>query len=153
MFLVLLGFFLALRFDLSLAQPKKLSVLAVQDLRFGIVIAGTDKTVSPTDNAAAEFKVTAPESSVVLVQFDLPSSLSLNGSGSPTLLISFGNESAGWAHEPWQNPTLFNPSIPQEIPLVQSYNFYVWVGGTVKPLMNQQAGKYSGSLTIIVTLK
>ena len=149
MFLVLLGFFLALRFDLSLAQG--LDVKKQNDLSFGIVIAGTTKTVYPTDNAAAEFKVTAPNGSVVELRFDLPSSLSLNG-GSATLLISFGNNSAGWAHTPKGQQTLFNPSIPQEIPLEQSNNFYVWVGGTVSPPPDQQAGDYSGVLTIKVTL-
>jgi len=150
MFLVLLGFLLALRFDLSLAQG--LDVKKQNDLSFGIVIAGTTKTVYPTDNAAAEFKITAPNGSVVELRFDLPSSLSLNG-GSATLPISFGNNSAGWAHKPRGQQTLFDPSIPQVIQVTESNNLYVWLGGTVSPPMDQQAGDYSGVLRITVTLK
>ena len=149
MFLVLLGFLLALRFDLSLAQG--LDVKKQNDLSFGIVIAGTDKTVLPTDASAAEFKVTAPNGSFVELRFELPSSL--NGPGGAQLTIYFGNNSAGWAHKPQGQQTLFDPSIPQVIQVTESNNLYVWVGGTVSPPMDQQAGDYSGLLRITVTLK
>ncbi len=124
-----------------------ITVSAVQDLGFGNVFPGLNKTVAVTDAAAGHFSVAGQASANVNLTFALPANLS-DGGGN---LLPIGS----WTGE--QNTTgtatgsNFVPSGAATASALSGTGaLHVFVGGTVAPALNQPAGVYSGSVQMTV---
>ena len=124
-----------------------LTVAAGNNLLFGNVTPGVDKTIGITDAGAGTFNVTKAANSDVTLSFTLPASLT---SGAATLPI--GTWTGGWNTTPVPaGATSFTPSAGGHTtgPTL-STALHVFVGATVSPAAAQAAGTYTGSVTMSV---
>ncbi len=117
------------------------------DLDFGEVFPGVNKTIAATATEAAEFAIQGEASTPVNVTFTIPTNL-LDGSN--TLPI------ANWTGltnttQSQVGGSSFTPSASaHQVTLHTNGQLYVYVGATVQPPANQAAGSYSAVLTITV---
>ncbi|HXE58367.1 MAG TPA: DUF4402 domain-containing protein [Gemmatimonadales bacterium] len=124
-----------------------LTVVGAQNLSFGNVFPGLNKTVAVTDAGAGRFDVAGQANANVSLSFVLPSNLS-DGSGN---LLPIGS----WTGEHNTTGTAtganFTPSAgATNTTLSGTGNLYVFIGGQVTPAVNQPAGLYSGSVQMTV---
>ena len=126
-----------------------ISVANEQDLEFGDVVPGFATTVAPGDLGAGRFQVSGAGVLEVALNFStLPSELD-HGTSASTLPISFGAGSAGVGATSAAVSTTFDPSGPQDANL-SGGALFVFIGGTVTPTVAQEAGAYSGTITLEV---
>lgn len=143
------------------------------DLVFGNVTPGNTKTISVgssvisgiaggTTESAAQFTVSKGANSEVILSFDLPTNLT---SGSNNLEIEFADASdtklsrlTTSEASDGENPEDFTPGSDFVTLTSADYSsyfsateFYVWLGGTVKPTNDQAQGEYSGQITLTAT--
>lgn len=123
------------------------TVAAGNNLQFGNVTPGVNKTVGIADAGAGRFDVTKAASQGVTLSFTLPTDLTSGGNNLPI---------AGWTGG-WnttQTPagaTTFTPSAAgTNTAATASTGLYVYVGATVSPGAAQPAGAYSGDVTMSV---
>jgi hypothetical protein len=124
-----------------------INVNGFQQLNFGNVFPGLNKTVLATDlTNAGRFDVTGQASTGVILSFTLPATLS---SGSNTMpIVSYTGEYAGNTAQ--TGATAFTPASGASPSLNGSGQLYVWVGAQVQPATNQASGTYTGSITLTV---
>jgi hypothetical protein len=124
-----------------------ITVAAGNDLQFGNVTPGVNKTVAISDAGAGRFDVTKAATSGVTLSFTLPTDLS-----SGTDLLPIGTWTGGWNSV--QSPagaTTFTPSAGgTNTAVTAGTNLWVYVGATVSPAGGQAAGAYSGDVTMSV---
>lgn len=122
-----------------------LTVAGANDLQFGNVTPGVNKTVAIADGGAGRFDVTKAASSGVALSFTLPANLT---SGANTLPI--GSWTGGWNTSPSPaGATSFTPSASATNTTVTAgTGISVYVGATVSPAVAQAAGAYTGVVTM-----
>lgn len=126
-----------------------ISVANEQDLQFGDVIPGFPTTVAPSDPDAGRFLVSGAGALEVTLDFGtLPSELDHVTTAS-TLPLSFGAGSAGTGTSALSVGSTFDPSATLTTNL-SSGALYVFLGGTVSPVVSQEAGDYDGTITLTV---
>ena len=124
-----------------------INVVGAQQLQFGNVFPGVNKTVAATDlTNAGRFDVTGQASTPVTVSFTLPATLASGGNTMP--IASYTGIHALLATQ--AGGVAFTPSSGATPTLSGTGNLYVWVGAQVQPATNQAAGVYTGSITMTV---
>lgn len=123
------------------------TVAAGNDLQFGNVTPGVDKTVGFADAGAGSFNVTKAANQGVTLSFTLPTDLS---DGTNNLPI--GTWTGGWNTTPTAaGATTFTPSAAgTNTAATVGTDIHVFVGATVSPGAGQVAGAYSGTVTMSV---
>ena len=122
-----------------------LTVAAGNNLQFGNVTPGVNKTVAIADANAGRFDVTKVANSGVTVSFTLPTDLA-----SGTDLLPIGTWTGGWNTTPTPAGAIaFTPSAAGTNTAVTAGTaIHVYVGATVSPAAAQAAGNYSGTVTM-----
>ena len=124
-----------------------INVVGAQQLSFGNVFPGVNKTVAATDLAnAGRFDITGQASTPVTLSFTLPATLSSAGNTMP--IASFTGIHALLVTQ--AGGVAFTPSSGATTPLSGTGAMFVWVGAQVQPATNQAAGVYTGSVTMTV---
>jgi spore coat protein U-like protein len=124
-----------------------INVIGAQQLNFGNVFPGVNKTINATDLAnAGRFDVTGQASTPVILSFTLPATLSSGGNTMP--IVSYTGEYA--QNNLQTGATAFAPASGATPSLNASGALWVWVGAQVQPATNQVAGVYTGSITMTV---
>ncbi len=159
------------------ATAQVVSVIEVtgqNNLIFGNVTPGNDKSVSSTGGVtqgiatggeqAGRFYVTKGANTEVLVEFTLPDALiNQTGGGAEELEISFSSIDARFSSDESDqangaNHVAFNPDEVQTLEndgataaYFAATEFRVYIGGTVKPTVDQTAGNYETDIDLTVT--
>lgn len=137
-----------------LARANVLTPVTVtpqQDLDFGNVIPGTNKSVTITGATAGRWLVQGTAGAEVDIDFTaLPGNLT---SGANNLPIVYGATDAG--HNGANNPATaatFNPATGTLANISNpAATLFVWLGGTVQPAAAQASGLYTGTVTLTAT--
>lgn len=126
-----------------------ISVTGDNDLTFGDVSPGVNKTVAPNDATAGLFTVSGGADASVELQFStLPSTLS---DGTNTLPISY-NANFGDTYNAANDFTPSEGTAFSGSPTIPSDgDMNVFLGGTVTPAGTQAAGNYSATITLTAT--
>jgi hypothetical protein len=124
-----------------------LTVAAGNNLAFGNVTPGVNKTVAIADAGAGRFDVTKAANSGVTLSFTLPTDLASGGD-----LLPIGTWTGGWNTS--QTPVGANGFTPSgagtNTSVTAGTAIHVYVGATVSPAAAQAAGNYSGNVTMSV---
>jgi hypothetical protein len=122
-----------------------LTVTAGNNLVFGNVTPGVNKTIAITDGGAGTFNVGKAAASGVTLSFTLPTDLT-----SGTDLLPIGSWTGGWNTSATPaGATTFTPSAAGTSTTVNAATaLTVFVGATVSPATTQAAGTYSGTVTM-----
>jgi hypothetical protein len=130
-----------------------LSINGTGNLNFGNVAQGVAATIDPrTSVNAGRFHLGGFLFLQFRLTFTLPAQLQ-RFPGPATMPISFGATSGCARPTNVQATcTYFNPANPfiQRFPFAFPAHYYVWVGGTVNPAVNQPGGVYQGTITATV---
>jgi hypothetical protein len=124
-----------------------ITVAAGNDLQFGNVTPGANKTIAIADAGAGRFDVTKAANTGVTLSFTLPANLTSGGDNLP-----IGTWTGGWntAQTP-AGATAFTPSVGgTNTAVTAGTDVYVYVGATVSPAAAQAAGSYTGLVTMSV---
>ncbi len=130
-------------------RAQGVAVSRLADLAFGAVITGLPATVLPTDATAGEFLISAPNKSVVMMTFVLPTALT----GAGTMPVTFGAGSAGWSLTNLPSgATFFDPHDGAQVTMpAGAKSIYVWLGGSLGTVsQSQPSGNYTGTVTLSV---
>jgi len=123
-----------------------ITVTAANNLDFGNVFPGVNKTVLVTDAAAGRFNVTGQASAPVSMTFVLPANLI---SGGNTLPI--GNWTGNYNTVAAPTGTNFTPSAAATAATLSGTGaLFVYVGAQVTPAVGQPAGNYTGTVQMTV---
>jgi hypothetical protein len=129
----------------TVQQP--ITVTKNNDLSFGSVFPGLDKSIAVTAGGAAKFTVAGQASTPVNLTFTLPATIA---SGGNTLTI------ASWTGhhattDVTSGGTTFTPSASAtSATLSGTGGLFLYVGATAQPTVTQASGSYSGSMTMTV---
>lgn len=130
---------------------ETLTITGVNDLVFGDITQGQNKTVVPTDALAGRFDITGEAGSEVGISFTLPTELDLT-SGPDVMGISFSTTSG--IHHTVNDAgagTTYNPGVGATTTLdAGSGQLFVFIGGEVQPSAGQFPGNYEGTITLTV---
>ncbi|HEX6966219.1 MAG TPA: DUF4402 domain-containing protein [Gemmatimonadaceae bacterium] len=136
----------------TVLQP--ITITGSNDLQFGNVFPGVNKTVDYTDATnAGQFTVSGDGGAQVAVSFDLPTDL--NGPSGSTLPIDTWTGYYNTTNSTSSGGSTFTPSSSAvDTNLSGSTgsagSLYVFLGATVKPATNQTQGSYSNTVTMTV---
>jgi hypothetical protein len=122
-----------------------ITVAGTNNLLFGNVTPGVNKTVAITDAGAGLYTVTKAANQGLTLSFTLPANLT---SGANNLPI--GTWTGGWntAANP-ATATAFTPSAAGvNTAVTAGVQTFVYVGATVSPAAAQVAGTYTGNVTM-----
>jgi hypothetical protein len=124
-----------------------IDVVGAQQLDFGNVFPGVNKTVAATDLVnSGRFDVTGQVNTPVTLSFTLPATLSFGANTMP--IVSY---TGVYAQNSAQTPgTAFAPASGATPTLSGIGALWVWIGAQVQPATNQAAGIYTGSITMTV---
>jgi hypothetical protein len=125
-----------------------LTAVGVNDLDFGVVIAGTPTAPTNLANQAGRWDVTGEPSAPVTVNLTLP--LNLSGAGGDIPISFSATDGLLWAPFPTTSST-FNPNVPLVTALDGSGNLTVGISGTVSPPVGTTTGNYTGTITLTVS--
>jgi hypothetical protein len=130
----------------------QVTVQGRQPLDFGITLAGVNASVAPTDAVhAGLFYAVDRLHGVVQVSLALPTTLT--GPSGKTLTLKFAaTDGVIRTTGAGATSTTFNPKISKNVTLSTSPDFYVELGGTVQPIAKQVTGKYTGTITLTITV-
>ena len=122
-----------------------LTVAGANDLQFGNVTPGVNKTIAIADAGAGRFDVTKAANSGVALSFTLPTNLTSSGNNLP-----IGSWTGGWNTSATPaGATTFTPSATATNTTVTAgTTLSVYVGATVSPAAAQAAGSYTGVETL-----
>jgi len=134
---------------------QALTVTTLSNLNFGSVPKGVATTVQPTAAGAGAWQIQGSKNADVSITFVLPALLTnIQALPGSTMPISFAATSARWnrATNNVAGATAFNPVAGTTGKLGPPANpyIYLWMGGTVSPVVTAKPGIYTG--TIIVTI-
>lgn len=123
------------------------TVAAGNDLQFGNVTPGVNKTLAIADAGAGRFDVTKAGGQGVTLAFTLPANLTDGGNNLP-----IGSWTGGWNTSATPaGATAFTPSAAgTNTTATAGTGISVYVGATVSPGVAQVAGSYSGTVTMSV---
>ncbi|MDP3911838.1 MAG: hypothetical protein Q8Q14_15750 [Gemmatimonadales bacterium] len=124
-----------------------INVVGAQQLNFGNVFPGVNKSVAATDlTNGGRFDVTGQASAPVSVSFTLPATLA---SGANTMPIdTYTGVHADNAAQ--TGGVAFNPVSGASPTLSASGELFVWVGARAVPATNQAQGVYTASIIMTV---
>ncbi len=129
----------------TVQQP--ITVTKNNDLSFGNVFPGVNKSVAVNAAGAAKFTTAGQASTPVNLTFTIPATIA---SGGNTLTLS------SWVghHSGVDLPTggtSFTPSASATSATLSALgNLYVYVGATAEPTATQASGSYTGNMTMTV---
>lgn len=124
-------------------------VVRMRDLSFGTILSGTTSSVSKTSANSAQWRFTglfALGGSFVLT---LPTTLT-----GPGTAIALTFSTTDGQRSTTNNPstgTSFDPHVSQSVSVLFNGTVYVWLGASVSPPINQQAGTYSATVVLTTT--
>ena len=124
-----------------------ITVSSGNDLDFGNVFPGVNKTVATSDAGAGTFSATGQASAAVNISFTLPAQLTSGGNNMPI---------GSWSgcHDVDNTHAGCTPFVPSGAATGTAFGaagtLFVWIGGQVTPAANQAAGLYSGTITMQV---
>lgn len=127
----------------SVQQP--ITVVAANALAFGNVFPGVAKAIPLASPSAGRFDVTGQANAPVNMTFVVPANLTLGANNLPiTFTGSWNgiNDPAGTAFTPSAAATAATFSATGTL--------FVFVGGTVTPVVSQAPGGYSGTVQMTV---
>ena len=131
----------------SATVQQPITVTKNNDLSFGSVFPGVDKSIAVTAGGAAKFTVAGQASTPVNLTFTIPATIA--SSGNNLTLASWTGHHA--TTDVTSGGTTFTPSASAtSATLSGSGALYVYVGATAQPTSTQAAGSYSGSMTMTV---
>jgi Domain of unknown function (DUF4402) len=129
----------------TVQQP--ITVTKNNDLSFGNVFPGLNKTIAVTAGGAAKFTVAGQASTPVNLTFTVPATIA---SGGNNLTINSWTGHYNTTDAP-TGGTTFTPSTSATTATLASDGaLYVYVGATAAPTASQAAGSYSGTMTMTV---
>jgi hypothetical protein len=129
----------------TVQQP--ITVTKNNDLSFGNVFPGIDKSIAVTAGGAAKFTIAGQATTPVNLTFTIPATIA-SGGNNLTLASWTGHHSGT---DLPTGGTTFTPSASAtSATLNGSGALYVYVGATAQPTGTQAAGSYSGSVTMTV---
>jgi uncharacterized protein DUF4402 len=129
----------------TVQQP--ITVTKNNDLSFGSVLPGIDKSIAVTAGGAAKFTVAGQASTPVNLTFTIPATITSSGNN-----LALANWTGHYATtDVTSGGTTFTPSASAtSATLSGSGALYVYVGATAQPTSSQPAGSYTGSMTMTV---
>ncbi|HET7565194.1 MAG TPA: DUF4402 domain-containing protein [Gemmatimonadaceae bacterium] len=136
----------------TVLQP--ITITGSNDLQFGNVFPGVNKTVDYTDATnAGKFTVGGDGGAQVAVSFTLPTDL--NGPAGSTLPISTWTGYYNTTNSATSGGASFTPSATSFNTNLSGTtgspgSLYVFLGATVTPAVNQTQGAYSNTVTMTV---
>ncbi len=123
-----------------------ITVAAANNLDFGNVFPGVNKTVAVTDAAAGRFNVTGQASAPVSLTFVLPANLSAGAN-----LLPIANWTGNHNTSAAPSGTGFTPSAAATAATLSATGqLFVYVGAQVTPAVGQVAGNYTGTVQMTV---
>jgi hypothetical protein len=129
----------------TVQQP--ITVTKNNDLSFGAVFPGVNKSIAVTAGGAAKFTVSGQASTQVNLSFTLPATIA---SGGNNLTINTWTGHYNTLDAP-TGGTSFTPSTSATTATLHTDgSLYVYVGATAAPTAAQVAGSYSGTMTMTV---
>ncbi len=139
---------------LPLSTPPLAAQVTMRNMSFGTILPGISRSIDPLSPNSAQWRYPALVTLILGASFTLPTSLARSGGG-PSLPISFCSTCAIYRIGT-NNPsggTYFNPnSGVSGLSINLLTTIYFWLGATVNPSPTQQAGSYSGTITLTVTI-
>ena len=122
-----------------------ITVAAGNNLQFGNVTPGVNKTIAIADAGAGRFDVTKAANEGVTLAFTLPTNLTSGGNNLP-----IGSWTGGWNTSATPaGATAFTPSAGgTNTTQTAGTGIFVYVGATVTPAAAQAAGSYTGTVTM-----
>ncbi|UCD17117.1 MAG: hypothetical protein JSV44_11800 [Candidatus Zixiibacteriota bacterium] len=131
-----------------------LVVIGENDLIFGTVFPGVDKTVDKaTVGFAGEFSIQGNNLAEITIDFTLPDSLMHEDSLS-YMRISFTDIDASFEDGTGGGQSapagIINPLGPSTENLGAAGQMTIWIGGMVEPGITQTGGDYIGDITLTV---
>jgi hypothetical protein len=131
----------------SATVQQPITVTKNNDLSFGNVFPGVDKSIAVTAGGAAKFTVAGQASTPVNLTFTIP--VTIASGGNTLTLASWTGHYA--TTDVTSGGTTFTPSASAtSATLSGSGALYVYVGATAQPSSTQAAGSYSGNMTMTV---
>jgi len=132
----------------SVSGIAPLTAAGVNDLNFGVVIAGTPKAPTSLASDAGRFNLSGEPTTPVSVSFTLPTVLT--GAGSATVPITFGStDGLLWSPYPGTHTT-FNPNAPFFTSTDAIGSLVIGIAGTVSAPLGSTTGSYTGTITLTV---
>lgn len=129
----------------TVQQP--ITVTKNNDLSFGSVFPGVDKSIAVTAGGAAKFSVAGQASTPVNLTFSIPATIA--SGGNDLTLASWTGHFA--PTDVTTGGTTFTPSASAtSATLSGSGALFVYVGATAQPTSTQASGSYSGNMTMTV---
>jgi hypothetical protein len=129
----------------TVQQP--ITVTKNNDLSFGTVFPGVDKSIPVTAGGAAKFTVAGQASTPVNLTFTIPATITSGGNN--LALASWSGHHA--TTDVTSGGTTFTPSASATTATLSgSGALYLYVGATAQPTASQAAGSYSGNMTMTV---
>lgn len=129
----------------TVQQP--ITVTKNNDLSFGNVFPGVDKSIAVTAGGAAKFTIAGQATTPVNLTFSIPATIASGGNN--LTLASWTGHYSGTDLP--TGGTTFTPSASAtSATLNGSGALYVYVGATAQPTSTQAAGSYSGNVTMTV---
>lgn len=120
-----------------------ITVNGIAPLTFGDVERNSSVQVLPTNtNNRGQFTILGSDRSLLL-NFTLPTVLSDGGNDLP---ISFSNTDAFWNNGNGDNT--FDPNADDVAADIDAGDVDVFIGGTVTAAVDQEAGEYTGTITL-----
>jgi hypothetical protein len=133
---------------------SSLSVIGTNNLQFGTVTPGVNKTVDKaTVGFAGEWEVTGTANAEVSVDFTLPDSLVTTDSLA-FLRIAFSNADVSYDDGTGTGQTnpagILDPHGPGVLNIGSGATLMFWIGGTVLPRISQTGGDYAADIVLTV---
>ena len=131
-----------------------ITIIGTNDLRFGTVIPGLDKTVDKSSvGFAGEWQINGNSGAEITFDFILPDSIFLADS-SNGMRLNFTNTDVSYDDETGGGQTvpagIINPNGPSVQNLGIGGTLLVWIGGTVFPGLTQTGGDYAGDIVLSI---
>jgi len=143
------GIFFSLLLVFPLQAQNTLSIIRLRDLNAGIIIAGSQKEISPGSPESAWFEIQSSRNDQLNLRFTLPSFLAASGA---QVAINFSTIMACWAYK--ISPGIRNTFDPRQgtvLNISAGEPVYVWLGSSSTISSQQQAGNYTNILTLTAT--
>lgn len=131
----------------SATVQQPITVTKNNDLSFGSVFPGVNKTIGVSAGGAAKFTVAGQASTPVNLTFTLPSTIA---SGANSMTVSSWSGQYNTTDSPTGGTTFTPSASATAATLAGTGSLFVYVGATVEPTESQAAGSYSGSMTLTV---
>jgi spore coat protein U-like protein len=125
-----------------------ITATGVNDLDFGIVLAGTPTSPTSLASQAGRWDITGEPGAPLTASLTLP--LTLDGAGGSIPISFSATDGLHWNPFPTTSTT-FDPNIPYLTNLDGSGNLTLGISGTVSPPAATTTGNYTGTITLTVS--